>query len=108
MVLAERRLDHLAIGAAQLEPLVESLALDLDHPGPPGGVVIDIDEELPDDLDRCLDERLLAGFRHRRTIMAASPEELHGAWAGPRPVPIMASRSAEAGRRPCSRCRSTV
>ena len=57
-LLAERRALDLPVGAA----LLEALAFDLDHARPPLWVALHVREQLPDPLDRSLDERLLAGM----------------------------------------------
>jgi len=60
LLIAERGLRHLPIGAA----LLEAFALDLNDFRPPVGVPIYIADEPPDDIDRGIDEGLSAAVGH--------------------------------------------
>jgi hypothetical protein len=59
----ERALDDAAVAA----PFPDVGALRLDHVGPPAGVAVRVAHELPDLIDRRVDERLLrTGVGHQR------------------------------------------
>src|SRR5688500_17057538 len=60
ILVAERSLGHLAIGAALLDPL----ALDLDDLRPPLRVTVDVSNEPPDDLQGGINPCLLAAIGH--------------------------------------------
>src|SRR5215208_1617879 len=86
-------LDHLAIGAARLQPL----ALDGEDPRPPLRMAVRIRDLVPDHLDGRLDVCLLTDLRHAAVIMAPPGRcRQIGAHGGPLPLPIIARKPATA------------
>jgi hypothetical protein len=69
VLVAERRLHHLPVVAALLEPL----ALDVHDLRPPLGVTVDVAHELPNDLDRRLDPGLSAAVGHGAILPPRAP-----------------------------------
>jgi hypothetical protein len=60
LLVAERALRDLSVGA----PLLEPLAFDLDNARPPLGMTVNVPDEGPDDLDGSIDQGLSAAIGH--------------------------------------------